>query len=107
MNELIIIKTTVKSEITKNKIIDLLIKNEYVACINEIENVSSHFKWKGNLVKEREYILFVKTMKRNEDLVYKSISMVHDYEIPEIITISVYNAENNYLNWANEIVINK
>ena len=107
MNELIIIKTTIKNKITKNKIIDMLIKNDYVACINEIENVSSHFKWKGKLVKEREYILFVKTMKRNEELVYESIRMVHDYNVPEIITISAYNVENNYLNWANETVVNK
>lgn len=107
MNELIIIKTTIKNKITKNKIIDMLIKNNYVACINEIENISSHFKWKGKLVKEKEYILFVKTMKRNEELVYESIRMVHDYNVPEIITISAYNVENNYLNWVNETVVNK
>jgi len=107
MDKLIIIKTTVKNQITKNNIINELFKNDYVACINVIENVSSHFKWKGNIEKEKEYILFIKTIKRNEDLVYESIRIIHDYEIPEIITLSVINAENNYLNWVNESVINK
>ena len=34
MDELIIIKTTVKNKATKNNIINELIKNDYVSCIN-------------------------------------------------------------------------
>ena len=36
MNELIIIKTTVKNKVTKNNIVNELIKNDYVSCINVI-----------------------------------------------------------------------
>ena len=45
-------------------------------------------------------------MKRNEELVYKTISSIHNYEIPEIISLSINTAEDNYLNWINESVIN-
>ena len=100
MDKLIIIKTTVKSNITKNNIIDGLIKNDQ-------ENVSSYYKWKGKVEKEKEYLLFIKTMKRNEELVYKTINIYHNYEIPEIITFSIKNAKKNYLNWVNESVINQ
>ena len=107
MDELIIIKTTVKNKLTKNNIINELIKNDYVSCINVIENVSSHYKWQGKLESEREDILLIKTMKRNEKLVYKVISEIHDYETPEIITIAIKNIDINYLNWTNESVISK
>ena len=107
MDELIIIKTTVKNKITKNNIINELIINDYVSCINVIENVSSHYKWQGKVESEREDILFIKTMKRNEKLVYEIIRAIHDYEIPEIITIAVNNVDSSYLNWANESVVNK
>ena len=107
MNELIIIKTTVKNKITKNNIIDELIINDYVSCINVIENVSSHYKWQGKVESEKEDILFIKTMKRNEKLVYEVIRAIHDYETPEIITIAVNNVDSSYLNWANESVVNK
>ena len=107
MDELIIIKTTVKNKITKNNIINELIINDYVSCINVIDNVSSHYKWQGNAESEREDILFIKTMKRNEKLVYEVIRAIHDYEIPEIITIAVNNVDSSYLNWANESVVNK
>ena len=107
MDELIIIKTTVKNKITKNNIINELIINDYVSCINVIENVSSHYKWQGNVESEREDMLFIKTMKRNEKLVYEVIRKIHDYETPEIITIALNNVDSSYLNWANESVVNK
>ena len=107
MDELIIIKTTVKNKITKNNIINELIINDYVSCINVIDNVSSHYKWQGNAESEREDILFIKTMKRNEKLVYEVIRDLHDFETPEIITIAINNIDSSYLNWSNESVVSK
>ena len=107
MEELIIIKTTVKNKSSKNNIINELITNDYVSCINVIENVSSHYKWQGKVETEKEDILFIKTMKRNEKLVYEVIRDIHDYETPEIITIAINNIDSSYLNWANESVVNK
>ena len=107
MEELIIIKTTVKNKSSKNNIINELITNDYVSCINVIENVSSHYKWQGKVENEKEDILFIKTMKRNEKLVYEVIRDIHDYETPEIITIVINNIDSSYLNWANESVVNK
>ena len=107
MNELIIIKTTVKNKVTRENIINELIKNDYVSCINVIENVSSHYKWQGKVENEKEDILFIKTMKRNEKLVYEVIRVIHDYETPEIVTIAINNTDSGYLNWANESVVDK
>ena len=107
MNELIIIKTTVKHKVTRENIINELIKNDYVSCINVIENVSSHYKWQGKFMSEKEDILFIKTMKRNEKLVYEVIRVIHDYETPEIITVAINNIDRSYLNWANESVVGK
>ena len=107
MSELIIIKTTVKNKITKNNIINELIINDYVSCINILENVSSHYKWQGKVENEKEDILFIKTMKRNEKLVYEVIRVIHDYETPEIVTIAINNTDSGYLNWTNESVVDK
>ena len=107
MNKLIIIKTTVKNKVTKNNIVNELIKNDYVSCINVIENVSSHYKWQGKVESEKEDILFIKTMERNEKLVYEVIRVMHNYETPEIITIGIKNIDSSYLNWSNESVVNK
>ena len=107
MSELIIIKTTVKNKAIKINLINELIINDFVSCINVVENVSSHYKWQGKDQDEKEDILFIKTMKRNEKLVYEVIRDIHDYETPEIITIAIDNIDNSYLNWANESIVSK
>lgn len=107
MNKFIIIKTTVKNKTSRNNIINKLIKNNYVSCINIIEDIFSCYKWKDELKKEKEDILLIKTMKRNEKIVYEVIKDMHDYEIPEISSISIRNVEENYLNWTNQTVISK
>ena len=107
MDELVIIKTTIKNKVTKNNIINELITNDYVSCINVIENISSHYKWQGKVESEKENILLIKTMRRNEKLVYEVIGAIHDYETPEIITIAIKNIDSSYLNWANESVVSK
>jgi uncharacterized protein involved in tolerance to divalent cations len=107
MNELIIIKTTVKNKFTRDNIINELIQNDYVSCINVIENVFSHYKWQGKVKNEKEDILLIKTMKRNEKLVYEIIRVIHDYETPEIITIAINNIDSSYLNWVNDSVVGK
>ena len=107
MSELIIIKTTVKNKVTKNNIINKLITNDYVSCINVIESVFSHYKWQGKVEAEKEDILLIKTLKRNEKSVYEVIRAIHDYDTPEIITIAVNNIDSRYLSWVNENVVNK
>ena len=107
MSKLIIIKTTVKNKAIKINLINELIINDYVSCINVVENVSSHYKWQGKVENEKEDILFIKTMKRNEKIIYEVIRGIHDYETPEIITIAINNIDTSYLKWANESVVNK
>ncbi len=107
MDEFVIIKTTIKNKVAKNNIINELITNDYVSCINVIENISSHYKWQGKVESEKEDILLIKTMRRNEKLVYEVIGAIHDYETPEIITIAIKNIDSRYLNWANESVVSK
>ena len=102
---MIIIKTTVKRANVKNKIIKTLINNKYAACINVISDVSSFYEWKKKIVKNKEYVLLIKTNLNNEDIVYKTIKGIHDYEVPEIITIKISNVSKGYLNWLNKNII--
>ena len=107
MDKLIIIKTTLSKKKTKDKLIIELLKNNYAACINIIEKITSYYEWEGKLQRQKEDILLIKTFLKNEKLVYKIIKEHHDYEIPEITTISVKNIDKNYLGWIKESILRK
>ena len=107
MDKLIIIKTTICKKETKDKLINELLKNKYAACINIIEGITSHYEWEGKLQCQKEDILLIKTVLKNEKLVYKIIKKHHDYDIPEITTISVENIDKNYLEWIKKSILGK
>ena len=107
MDKLIFIKTTLSKNKTKEKLINELLKNKYAACINIIEKITSYYVWEGKLQNHKEDILLIKTALKNEKLVYKIIKKYHDYEVPEITTISVANVDKNYLDWIKQSISGK
>lgn len=96
---MIIIKTTSNSALVTNNIVKYLLINKYVSCVNIIKNNTSNYIWKEKIIKDKENILLIKTIKENEKVVYNSIKALHDYETPEISTLKVTNFDNKYYNW--------
>ena len=47
----------------------------------------------------------IKTIKENEQKVYNIIKKMHNYEIPEIITLNVQNIDKDYKKWLKEVMI--
>ena len=105
MDTLIIIKTTVNNIEVKKRIIKQLINTKLVACINIIGNISSTYLWKNDIVEDKEDILLIKTILKNEKLVYKTIKKYHNYDTPEIITIETTAVDSNYLEWVNQTIV--
>ena len=101
---MIIIKTTVTNIDVKKNIIDELILNKFSSCINIIENATAHYIWKNQLVEDREDIMLIKTTIKNEKKIYKIIKKLHNFDVPEIITINVANIDKSYFNWLNQTI---
>lgn len=96
---MIIIKTTVNKQNIKKKIITILISKKYAACVNVIENIKSNYIWKNKIITDKEDILLIKTTKEKENLVYKTIKEMHNYDTPEISTLKTSKVDKNYLDW--------
>ena len=50
-------------------------------------------------LQNKEYLVFMKTIKINEKEIYDIIKKNHNYEIPEIVTLKVENIEKKYMEW--------
>ena len=96
---IIIIKVAGNKKIILRKIANKLIKNKLVACVNLLNNVDSFYLWKGKVVKDKEYIMLLKTIFEKEKAVYDEIKSIHTYEVPEIMTIKVSQVNNDYKKW--------
>ena len=70
---MIIIKTTTNSHKTMKLIANTLLNKKLAACVNMIPRMRSKYVVDGRITESREVILFVKTTKKLENKVYKTI----------------------------------
>ena len=99
---MIIIKTTSDSHKAMKDITNALLNKRYAACVNIIPRMRSKYVLDGRIVESREVMLLIKTSQDLEAKVYQTIKEMHNYDIPEISTISTSNVDKDYLKWINE-----
>ncbi len=102
---MIIIKTSSDKKSVLEDIAKVLLKDKIAGCINLIPGCTSLFSWDNKLNKNTEHLIMIKTIKENEQKVYNIIKKMHNYEIPEIITLNVQNIDKDYKKWMKEVMI--
>ena len=101
---MIIIKTTTDSHKTMKLIANTLLNKKLAACVNMIPRMRSKYIVDGRITESREVILLIKTTKKLENKVYKTIKDLHNYEIPEISSIQTSKVDKNFENWLKDFV---
>lgn len=94
-----LIYTTINNEEDAKKIANYLIEEQIVACVNIIPNVQSIYRWKGKIEEETEFLLIAKTVDENVIKAINKIKKLHNYEIPDIISIPINNGYSEYLDY--------
>jgi len=103
MNHYIFLVTVPNIEEGK-KIAKLLVESKLAACVNIIHNILSIYRWKGEIEEDNEYLLLIKTIEENNQLIIQKINEIHSYETPECIGFKIEKGSEKYLNWITEVV---
>ena len=82
-----------------SQIAEDLVENRLAACVNIIPDVTSVYKWKGDLEKSTEQLMLIKTTKERLQEVLDRIKILHPYEVPEIIALPIEGGHPPYLSW--------
>lgn len=79
-----------------------LLEKKLIACANIFPS-ESIYEWEGKLRQEKESILIIKTLNRQESEVKKTIKQLHSYDTPAIIKLTgVVNQK--YLSWMEKTI---
>ena len=100
MHSLIIISTTFERKEDGEKIAEILLTENLIACAQLSGPMQSHFRWDGKTETSVEYLLQLKTIESKYGLVEKRIRELHPYDLPEIVAVPVSHCSNEYRNWA-------
>lgn len=86
------------------KVANFLVENRLAACVNIIPNVFSIYRWKGNIEREEELLLIIKTTETKCDLIIQKVREIHSYENPECVAFRIEKGSKKYLDWISESV---
>lgn len=98
MTELCMIITTTGAKDLAKKIASELVVSGLSMCA-QISEVQSIYKWEGEVQEAHEYRLNIKAAKASEKAIVAKIKEMHDYDLPQIITVDISGGEEEYLRW--------
>ena len=79
-----------------------LIDQNLAACVNILPGIESVYSWQGKREKAQEHMLFIKTTQHVYEELEKTITELHPYELPEVITVTIENGSAGYLKWISD-----
>ncbi len=81
-----------------------LVEERVAACVNLVPGVVSIYRWKGEICRDDELLLVIKTRDDKLPALREAIRRVHPYEVPEIVALAPQAGEVNeeYARWVDE-----
>ncbi len=102
MESFVVVFTTCSSQKEAETIVDKVLKARLIACANILPDVLSLFHWKGEISREKEVMVMMKTRKKHLEELIEWIQTYHSYEVPEVIALPIVGGSGEYLNWITE-----
>lgn len=103
-NDYIMVLTTLPNQTVAEQLARQLLEKKLAACINIIPQLSSIYAWQGQIVKDTECLLFIKTSQNHYPELEQSIQLQHPYAVPELIALPITHGAKNYLNWLSSVL---
>ena len=79
-----------------------LVDRRLAACVNIVGQTCSVYRWKGEVRREEEKLLIIKTAPHLFDEVRDAIRELHTYDVPEVLALPIQNGDADYLAWVAE-----
>jgi periplasmic divalent cation tolerance protein len=76
-----------------------LVTERLAACVSLVPDVTSVYRWEGNIQRESEVLLLIKTTLERAGQLTERLRQLHPYEVPEIIAIPITAGLHDYLSW--------
>ena len=101
---MLITLTTVPSSADGEVLAQKIVEAQLAACVQVLPQMMSVYVWKGEVQKEAEHLLLIKTLPEKWDELEKFVGENHPYEIPELVSIDTENVSEHYRTWMESVL---
>ena len=101
-SECVLVLTTVPDNERTEALARTLVDERLAACVNLHAPMVSIYRWKGQVARDTERQLVIKTTRDRLPALEARLGELHLYELPEFVVISVDEGSAAYLGWVIE-----
>ncbi len=95
----VLVLTTWPSSSPCDDFVTHLVQRKLAACVNVLPGIVSVFFWQGQLERESEQLLLIKTVEEKLNGIRQMFAEHHPYEVPELLVLPIRQDDNPYLDW--------
>jgi periplasmic divalent cation tolerance protein len=99
MSGALIVFVTVPSREDGERIAEPLVGEQLAACVNIVGPIRSIYRWQGEICRDDEHLLLIKTTRARYAALEARVKQLHSYDVPEVVALPIEMGSAAYLEW--------
>jgi periplasmic divalent cation tolerance protein len=95
---LIVFSTAPNDEVAE-ALAEFLVAERLAACVNLVDGIRSIYRWQGEVHRDSEVLLIVKSSRDLLEPLVETLQNRHPYDCPEIVAVPIVGGSGDYLAW--------
>ena len=84
---------------TAESLAQAVVVERLAACVNLVPGVVSVFRWEGQVRRDEEILLVLKTTAERVEALRERVVALHPYDVPEVLVLAVADSHEPYRAW--------
>ena len=102
---MLIVLTTTPNLEEANLLAEKIVAEKFAACVQILPQMTSVYFWEGEIQKEPEHLLLIKTVPEKWNKLCEFIKSNHSYSVPEIAAIDAEKVSAEYRRWLTDYLM--
>lgn len=95
----VVVLTTMPDEESAGGLAARLLEDRAIACANIVPGITSVYRWEGEVRRDPEVLVVMKTSATQAEELTARIGAMHPYDVPEVLVLPVSGGHAPYLEW--------
>jgi periplasmic divalent cation tolerance protein len=98
----VVVLTTMPAAGDAESLARTLVEERLAACVNLLAPMASIYRWEGQVEREPERQVVIKTARAKVPALQRRLHELHPYAVPEFVVLPILEGSEAYLRWVGE-----